>query len=336
MSSLFKESLINPSCRSNPLAELLTAVLTIIILFASADFVRADGTVNILFVSSRTSAPYLHFIEKAKLELQAGDPLHVNTVSLPASQLTGERMPGTDHSYDMVVALGKQAAQAIQQWQPKVPVLYALIPKATYDSLRKSGKLACPDNQCTAIYIDQPLQRLFHVLTAAFGEQRRLGVLLGPASLQQQDALIDLAAKTGFFLHTAAVHEQDELLPALNSILKQSDLLLSIADPVVYNRRTAKSILLTTYRYKVPVVAYSKAYADAGATLSVFSTPEQIARQAAGVIKTFFKHDKPGLPLPQHPEHYKIRINRHVADSLGLYLETNPELQSIIKEADNE
>ena len=315
---------------------ILTFVLTAILVFVSPNVTRADDTVNILFVHSQTSAPYLDFIGKVKLELQAGTPWSVNTDSLPASQLKEKYTAGTAHRYDMVVALGKQAALAIQQWQPEVPVLYALIPRTTYDSLRKSGSLACPGNQCTAIYIDQPLQRIFHILTAAFGQQQRLGVVLGPASSQQQEALVELADSAGFALHIVRIHKRGELLPALDSILKQSDLLLSLADPVVYNRRTAKSILLTTYRYKVPVVAYSKAYADAGATLSVFSTPAQIAGQAAGIIRTFFSENKHDLPQPQYPAQYKIRINRHVADSLGLDFENKPAFQSIIKEADDE
>ncbi|HHJ15855.1 MAG TPA: hypothetical protein ENJ80_04070 [Gammaproteobacteria bacterium] len=323
--------------RSDILLKGLLALASVaLLLFANPGVARDDGTVNLVFVHSQTSAPYLNFIEKVQRELQAGSRFPVHTLSLPASQLDEERSTGTTPSADMIVALGKQAARAIQQWQPDVPVLYALIPRTTYDSLGKSGDLACPGKQCTAIYIDQPLQRIFHILTAAFGKQQRLGVVLGPASSWQQDALVKLAGQTGYALHTVKIHERDELLPALDGILKQSDLLLSLADPVVYNRRTAKSILLTTYRYKVPVVAYSRAYADAGATLSVFSTPGQIARQTASVIRDFFSSHEQGLPQPQYPEHYKIRVNRHVADSLGLDFENKPEFQSIIKEADDE
>jgi len=315
---------------------LLTLVSVVLLFFAGVAVARADTRVNIVFVHSQTSAPYLKFIDKVKQELQSGSPFPVNTLSLPASRLDGEHTGGTERQADMIVALGKQAARAIQQWQPETPVLYALIPRTTYDSLSKSGDLACPGKQCTAIYIDQPLQRIFHILAAAFGKHQHLGVVLGPASSRQQAALAEQADRTGFALHAVRIRKRDELLPALDSILKQSDLLLSLADPVVYSHRTAKSILLTTYRYKVPVVAYSKAYADAGATLSVFSTPGQIARQAAAVIRAFFSGQEHVLPQPQYPEHYKIRINRHVADSLGLDFEHRPELQSIIRAADDE
>ena len=318
------------------LSALLAAVAGMVIFFSAPGHLHAATKASILFVSSQTSTPYLRFIEQTRQELRAGSALQLNIMSLPASQLNSGAGHIPEQPYDLVIALGRQAAEAIAQWNPATPVLYTLIPKTTYNSLRQSGNLVCPHKRCTAIYIDQPIKRLIRVLGVAFREQRHLGVLLGPSSLQQRDELVEQAVKAGFILHTEAVRRQDELLPALNRILEQSRLLLAIADPVVYNRRTAKSILLTTYRHKVPVVAYSRAYADAGAALSVYSTPEQIARQTTDIIETFFSSRKTVLPSPQYPQHYSIRINQHVAESLGLDLAANPELQSIIKEAKNE
>lgn len=314
----------------------LSAALAIVLMLGHPAATGADGPASILFVSSHTSSHYLHFVEEARRTLDTTAPERFAITSLPASQLVDTYRTGASGSFDMVVALGTQAARVVNKWRPAAPVLYALIPEASYESLKRSGDLACPSGQCTAIYIDQPLPRLFTVLDAAFAGQRRLGVLLGPTSSQQQSQLAELAGKQGLSLHTALVNEADDLLPALDGILKQSDVLLSIADPLVYNRHTAKSILLTTYRYKVPLLAYSKAYADAGAALSVYSTPRQISRQAAGIIKAYFAGNEHRLPPPQYPQSFKIRINRHVADSLGLDLEHHPKLQSIIKDADDE
>ena len=334
MSPLFECRRARKSCRSHLQTGLLTAFT--LLLFFTTPAVWAGNTTRILFVSSQTSTPYLRFIETAKRELQVNSPSRIDIVSLPASQLVGHPGAGVEQHYDMVVALGGRAALAIQQWHTKAPVLYTLIPKATYDGLRQSGRVTCPGQVCTALYIDQPLQRMFRILAVAFAERKEAGILLGPVSGKQQDELATLARKTGFHLHSAEIHKPDELLSALDTLLRHTSLLLAIADPVVYNPRTAKSILLTTYHYRVPVVAYSKAYADAGATLSVFSTPEQIARQTAGIIRVFLEAGKHSLPPPAYPENYTIRINPHVTRSLGLKLDSNPELQSMIKEADHE
>lgn len=334
MSPLFEGHRARKLCRSHLQTGLLT-VFTLLVLFATPAL-WAGNTTRILFVSSHTSTPYLHFIETAKLELQANSPSQIDIVNLPARQLAEHPGGGVGQDYDMVIALGGRAAMAIQQWRTKSPVIYTLIPKATYGGLLQSGRVTCPGHLCTALYIDQPLQRIFRILAVAFAERKEAGVLLGPVSGKQSDELATLAGKTGFHLRSTEIHKADELLPALDTLLKQASLLLAIADPVVYNPRTAKSILLTTYHYRVPVVAYSKAYADAGATLSVFSTPEQIARQTAGIIRAFLDAGKHSLPPPRYPEHYTIRINSHVARSLGLKLDSNPELQSMIKDADHE
>lgn len=307
----------------------------VLLLAPTVDAVARD-TVRILFVASQTSARYLHFFEEARQGLGDTASIEFQTSSLPASQLRTRYSNGETGSYDMIVVLGTGAVRPVAEWHPTVPVLYALIPRASYEHLKQSGDLACPAHQCTAIYIDQPLTRLLEVLDAAFGSRRRVGVLLGPTTAAQADSLTGLAGQHGLTLHTAVVRNDDELLPALNEVLKRSDVLLSLADPVVYNRRTAKSILLTTYRYKVPVLAYSRAYADAGAALSVYSTPRQISRQTSAIITAFFRGPDHRLPPPQYPRYYKVRVNRHVADSLGLDLAHNPALQSIGNDTEDE
>lgn len=298
--------------------------------------VGPTDTANILIVSSMSSRAYQQFAKQLTRTLQAESPLSITTTTLSVDRvMTAPRSPD-DASYDLVVALGNRAAQAMQRWEVREPILYALVPRTAYARLLQSGRLVCPAQQCSAVYIDQPLDRQFDILDAAFGDRRRLGVLLGPTSAQLQGALTILAARHNFTLHVERINAQEELLPALDRLLEQSNLLLAIADPLVSNSYTAKSLLLSTYRYRVPVMAYSKAYTDAGATLSVYSTPTQTARQAARMIGTFLRDRRRGLPSPQYPEHYSIHINPRVADSLGLNFANNPALQSLVKDGADE
>jgi ABC-type uncharacterized transport system substrate-binding protein len=283
-----------------------------------------------------SSTAYQQFVTQLTRTLQAENPLSIATTTLSADQVEAAPRSPDDAPYDLVIALGVRAAQALQHWGAREPILYALLPRATYARLQQSGRLACPAQQCSAVYIDQPLDRQFDILGAAFGDRRRLGVLLGPTSVQLQGTLTDLAARHDFTLHVERINAQEELMPALDRLLEQSNLLLAIADPLVSNSYTAKSLLLSTYRYRVPVMAYSKAYTDAGATLSVYSTPAQAAGQAARMIGSFLRDRRRGLPSPQYPEHYSIHINPRVADSLDLDLGNNPALQSLIKDGADE
>jgi ABC-type uncharacterized transport system substrate-binding protein len=297
---------------------------------------RSDDSASVLFVSSHTSTPYQQFIDQARQSFRAGATPTIASRAVAADQLTGRYDRKSGNAPDMVVALGTRAAEALQHWRPEVPVVYALLSRLAYDELRQSRRLVCPARRCTAVFIDQPMPRVFEVLAAAFPGRQRLGVLFGPTSIEQEQTLARLAANRGFSLRTAVMGTDEDLLPALNRLLRDSDVLLAVPDPVVYNPRTAQSILLTTYRYKVPVMAYSSAYAGAGAALSVYSTPQQIARQTAGIVRGYFSDSARVLPPPQYPRHFTIQINRHVAESLDLEFDNNAELQLIIKEADDD
>ncbi len=296
----------------------------------------AQDAARILVVNSHASAPYVRYVAESRRTLQHNAPLAVALTQVSAAQLIKDYPAADAAGYDLVVALGTQAAQALQYWKPRSPVLYTLITQATFDSLRRAGRLACPEGLCTAVYRDQPLPRLMDILTDAFGEHRRPGVLLGPSSRALRENLEAWGEARGLEVKTAYANTQQELLPALKQLLAHSDVLISLPDPEIYNRHTTKSVLLTAYRYRVPVLAYSKAYADAGAALSVYSTPEQIARQCTRIINDFLQDGKRTLPAPQHPQQFTLRINAHAGRSLGLDLQHNPKLGHYLQETDDE
>jgi putative ABC transport system substrate-binding protein len=331
-------AVITGSLRSRRRPPLRRALLLCLALLTSTSAHPAHGAdgASVLFVSSHSTTPYQQFIDAATRSFETGSAPTIASRTLAADQLSSQYRGDGSDAPDVIVALGTQAAEALRDWRPRVPVVYALIPRPTYNILHRSGQLICPAKRCTAVFIDQPMPRIFEVLAAAFDDRRRLGILFGPSSIEQKQTLVQLAANRGFSLHSAVVGTDEDMVPALDEVLGNSDVLLAVPDPVVYNQRTTKNILLTTYRYKVPVMAYSRAYAEAGAALSVYSTPQQIARQTTGIIKRYIANRNRGLPAPQYPRHYKIRINQHVAESLNLDFSNKAELQLIMKEADDE
>ncbi len=100
--------------------------------------------------------------------------------------------------------------------------------------------------------------------------------------------------------------------------MDDADVLLAVPDPLVFNRHTAQSVLLTTYRLSKPVAAYSRTYVTAGALFSVYSTPAQIGRQIGEELLAM--QDSPGRPLPApgYPRYFSVEINERVARSLGI------------------
>ncbi len=323
--------------RNPPWPTGLWVAARVLLLTAWAPFAAlAQDKASILIVSSHASAPYLRFLEESRRTLRHSAQRPVAITQISASQLIKDYPAADSASYDLVIALGTQAAQALQYWKPRSAVLYTLIPESVFERLRASGRLACPGQRCTAVYRDQPLARVMQLLTDAFGEHRRPGVLLGPTSQTLEAEFNRTGEAQGLKLNTAYAGTQQDLLPALNPLLQRSDVLIAWPDPAIYNRHTTKSVLLTAYRYRVPVLGYSKAYADAGAALAVYSTPEQIARQCTRIINDFLQGGERTLPPPQHPQQFMIRINDHAGRSLGIELRHNPKLSTYVQENDDE
>lgn len=224
----------------------------------------------------------------------------------------------------LIIAMGSTAAQALLESGNRTPLLITLVPQDTYDQLAARRK-ASP--MLSAIYLDQPVRRQLALLRLALPRSQTVALLLGPSARRAEGRLKSAAADARFQLVTAYPDNEDALHPHLNGILAQSDALLAIADPQIFNANTIQNILLTSFRARVPMLAFSPAYVKAGALLALYSTPRQIGTQAAAVAQNFLR----GKPLPpaQYPSDYLVQVNPAVAASLGLILEENTLLDRL-------
>lgn len=122
----------------------------------------------------------------------------------------------------------------------------------------------------------------------------------------------------------------ETLFPALKGVLETADVILSIPDPTVYHAGSLQNILLTTYRARVPLVAFSPAYVKAGAILAVYSTPAQVARQAAAMVRNWLASGS--LPPVQMPAEFAVVANPKVAASLGIGLDDANEIAEDLRQ----
>ena len=109
-------------------------------------------------------------------------------------------------------------------------------------------------------------------------------------------------------------------------------MLLALPDPLAFNRNTAQSLFLTSYRYRDPVLGYSRSMTRAGALLSLHSSPAQIGRQTAEWVTHALITVPVHLPAPAYPAYFSISINEQVARSLGFTLPSAAELEKRLGE----
>jgi len=225
---------------------------------------------------------------------------------------------------DLIVTIGTEAARTVLQKPPATKVFCAFLPEGSYQALVRSTAGGSAE-RVSALVLDQPFQRRMRLVMLALPQYTRLGVILGPQSRAQKSALLRAARNTGLTLRTEIVNSEKELIASVTRVLDDSDVLFAVPDPLVFNRSTAQSILLTSYRIGKPVVGYSRTYVTAGSLLALHSEPEQIGRQ---IVDSLRLHAAGGrLPPLQHPRYFSVEINHRVAHSLDLDLPGREQLQ---------
>lgn len=273
----------------------------------------------LILISTPTPAGQ-EFIRAFRQELGSRHPL-------PTEVRTIAEVDSAPGKETLVVAVGVQALQHGAQLKGEQGVLGVLIPQPALEKVRSSANVP----SLSAVFLDQPPARQMRLLHRLLPDAESIGILLGPDSSRIGGALKQAAEGVGLKPVTATLREENELTPSLKLLLESSGALLAVPDPLVHQPGTAQTLLLTSYRYRKPVIGYSQAYVTAGALAAAYSSPADIARQAAEIAAQTAKQNS--LPPPQAPRYFSIAINRQVARSLGIAVPDVPTLtESLIKE----
>lgn len=235
-------------------------------------------------------------------------------------------------TYHLIVAIGTRATQKTLQNCVQEPVLSIFIPQSTFQSLVEN-RPTCPANPTvSAVYLDQPLSRSIDLALQLNPSAQSLGVVLGPASENQLLTVSQLAQQRGLSLQYAVISNQDNPIAVLRPLVEKSDLILPLPDQGPINRAVAKWILSLSFQNKTPVIGFSRAYTEAGAIASVFSSPENIGEHAASLISDWRKFGDATIWMSQFPQDFTLKINDIVSKSLGIALEPAETLKHKIQD----
>ena len=208
----------------------------------------------------------------------------------------------------------------------RVPLLATLLPQASYPVLAARA-LA---RHSSALFLDQPPERIARLLRLALPEHKRVGVLFGPDSLAARPALSRALAARGLTLvEQTILNGEKGVYPALRTLFDESDLLLAMPDKLVYSPQNMPNILLAAYRQRIPLVSYSAAHVRAGALLALHTAPADTATQIASAIQQWLVGRK--LPPPALADAASVAVNDQVARSLGLSLPNAAALELALK-----
>ncbi len=230
----------------------------------------------------------------------------------------------------LLIGVGIKAATELAA--SKAPaVINVLLTKTSHEKLLHDFPARITSPGMTAIYLNQPVQRQLHLITAVMPGKRNVGILYTNVS-KELDEIHQKLKDYSLKLQEQKVDQTQTLPIALQELLLgRSEMLLALPDAEIYNDSTIRNILLATYRRGIPLIGYSAGYVKAGALCAVFSTPAQIATQTAKLIVKF--NETHILPPAQYPREFEVMVNTQVAASLGLQVEDAEALHDEIEQA---
>jgi putative ABC transport system substrate-binding protein len=234
--------------------------------------------------------------------------------------------PGTT-----VVAVGVHAARVALQRHPELAVHATLVPRSTWERLL----LAAPVRRApvSAAWLDQPEERVMRLARLIAPRAKRLGVLLGPGSSARRAALETAAGPAGFEVVHGDVGNRSDPTADFERLLPDTDLLLALPDPLVWNRATVEPLMLASFRARRPLLGVSPALLASGAVAVLHTTPEQFGRELA-VRLGAVAGEASARPPSSGPQSFVVSTNAEVARSLGLNLPPAQQLEAALRRAE--
>ncbi|PQP03098.1 ABC transporter substrate-binding protein [Pseudomonas frederiksbergensis] len=163
------------------------------------------------------------------------------------------------------------------------------------------------------LWSDPPLDRQLHLIRLVLPEARRVGVLFDSHSEFLLKELHHAALPLGLEVVTERWDNTNDSRP-LQTLLKNTDVLLGLDDPDLYNPKTVKNLLLSSYARQLPLIGPNAAFVRAGSLASTYSDQSDWLKILDELL------DRPSSTWPRtlYPQHFKVLSNPQVARSLSI------------------
>lgn len=310
----------------------LTIILILLINILSNTLYAADST-EILVIYNSGQAFHRKLVDSTRVWLQKNSFRDLNTVFINP-QGAAEYLRKNSNRIRLVVSIGTASTSTILSLHTGLPVYSVAIPQLSFDELKKhqaNGSSDQPD-PFNALYLDQPLQRRLDLIADILPDAKKIALLLGSTSNIYENTIHGEIKRRQWQLMSTVVTQQSQIISSLDQILDSSDVMLGLADPLVFNRASSRKILLTAYRWRVPLIGISAAYVRAGALAALSSTPSQLGRQLAEILHQYVRSSGAIMPPSQFPKYFDVSINYQVAESFGLHIDKQADIKNRLQQ----
>ncbi len=231
---------------------------------------------------------------------------------------TKEKIQHIDRNSDIIIGVGRAAIQSANEDYPEIKKLFIVTDPNKY-------RLKAAENNAT-LYMTQSYCRQIKLIKLLDPHWRTISILSSQKKPIDSAPLQQCADRYNIKIYTVETSIEENQTNKIRDALSHSDVLLALPDSSIYNSRTVKNILLTSYRYRKPVIAFSKNFVNAGALASIHSDTEQIAQSASKIVDKYFETGGRFEKPVNYPDTFDININRQVFRALDLPL---PDLERL-------
>ncbi|WP_150765779.1 ABC transporter substrate-binding protein [Pseudomonas fluorescens] len=163
------------------------------------------------------------------------------------------------------------------------------------------------------LWSDPPLARQLRLTGILLPQARRIGVLYDRHSEFLLKELRQAALPLGLEIVTERWDNTSDSRP-LQSLLKNSDVLLGLDDPDVFNPKTAKNLLLSSYSRQRALIGPNAGFVKAGSLASTYSDEGDWL----AILDTLLDQPPVNWPRAHYPQRFQVLSNPQVARSLGI------------------
>jgi hypothetical protein len=163
------------------------------------------------------------------------------------------------------------------------------------------------------LWSDPPLARQLRLTGILLPQARRIGVLYDSHSAFLLKELRQAALPLGLEIVAERWNDTRDSRP-LQSLLNNSDALLGLDDPDVFNPKTAKNLLLSSYARQLALIGPNAGFVKAGSLASTYSDQNDWL----AILDTLLDQPPANWPRTHYPQRFQVLSNPQVARSLGI------------------
>jgi ABC-type uncharacterized transport system substrate-binding protein len=171
-----------------------------------------------------------------------------------------------------------------------------------------------------------PFETVLREIRILFPDRTRIGVIHSKASSGlDEPALQSDAARHGFVLKAVNCNGPEDVVDALVSLKRTTDIVWCPPDGLLFNATTVKPLIMASLRHRMLITGFSEGFVRAGTAVGIYPGFEAIGRQTGRAARQYLNQGV--LPGEQTASDARVAVNERILRLLGVHWTSNTDQQ---------